>query len=102
MAVIALAAALSATAAAALAGPAQAQKFYGGEFWWGCTYSYGTACIEPHYETRISYLRTMDPDNAAAWLPQETENRYKSPHADGIERCVGHAIWNGGQTQPWV
>lgn len=96
-----LAAALLATTA--FAGSAHAQKFYGGEYWWGCTYTWGTACIEPHYETRITYLRSMDPDNAAAWLPgQETENRYKAPHPDGIERCVAAAVWNGGLTEPWV
>lgn len=98
--IIALATAL--VAVAAFAAQAQAKKFYGGEFWWGCTYSYGAACIEPHYETHITYLRSMDPDNAAEWLPQETENRYKAPHPDGIERCVGAAVWNGALTEPWV
>ncbi len=99
---VALPLAAALLAAAAFAASAHAQKFYGGEYWWGCTYTWGTACIEPHYETRITYLRTMDPDNAAEWLPQETENRYKAPHPDGIERCVAAAVWNGGQTEPWV
>jgi len=103
LALLPLAALLAAASGGALAGPAQAQQFYGGEYWWGCTYSWGAACIEPHYETRITYLRSMDPDNAAAWLPgQETENRYKAPHPDGVERCVAAAVWNGTQTQPWV
>ena len=84
------------------AGSAQAKKFYGGEYWWGCTYTWGTACIEPHYETNITYLRTMDPDNAAEWLPQETENRYKAPHPDGSNGASAAAVWNGGQTEPWV
>jgi hypothetical protein len=98
-----LAAVLCAVAASgAVAGPAQAKKFYGNEFWWGCTYSWGTACIEPHYETSITFLRSMDPDNAHEWLPQETENRYKAPVPDNIERCVGAAVWNGSQTKPWV
>jgi hypothetical protein len=101
---LALAALTIAALAAGLtaASAAQAQRFYGGEYWWGCTYSWGSPCIEPHYETAIHYLRSMDPDNAAAWLEAETENRYKAPRADGIERCVGAAVWNGGQTEPWV
>jgi len=81
---------------------AQAQRFYGGEYWWGCTYSWGAPCIEPHYQPAIHYLRTMDPDYAWKWVPQETENHYKAPVPDGIERCVLGAVWNGTQTEPWV
>lgn len=99
---VALTFATALLAAVAFAATAQAKQFYGGEYWWGCTYSWGTACFEPHYETRITYLRTMDPDNASEWLPQETENRYKAPRRDGIERCVAGAIWDGSQTEPWV
>ena len=87
---------------AAASGSAQAQQFYGGEYWWGCTYSWGTACIEPHYEPAIHYLRSMDPDDASQWLEQETENRYKAPRRDEIERCVAAAVWDSGQTEPWV
>ncbi len=101
--ILALAVGVALLALPALAAvPAQGQKFYGGEYWWGCTYSWGTACIEPHYETAIHYLRSMDPDNAAQWLEQETENRYKAPRSDGIERCVGAAVWDSGLTEPWV
>ncbi len=89
-------------AGALTAAAASAQQFYGGEYWWGCTYSWGSVCIEPHYEPAIHYLRTMDPDNAHEWLDQETENRYKAPAHDGIERCVGAGVWNGSQTEPWV
>ncbi|MGO9487492.1 MAG: hypothetical protein ACLQBB_00510 [Solirubrobacteraceae bacterium] len=99
---MALALGLGTLMAVCASGPAQAQQFYGGEYWWGCTYSWGTACIEPHYETAIHYLRSMDPDNAVQWLDAETENHYKAPKGDGIERCVAAAVWDGGQTEPWV
>ncbi len=87
--------------ALAASGPARARQYYGGEYWWGCTYSWGSPCIEPHYETAIHFLQTMDPDHAASWLEAETENRYKAPRRDGIERCVGGTVWDGSQTEPW-
>jgi hypothetical protein len=95
---------LAALAITALASaPAQAIKEYGGEFWWGCTYSWGSPCIEPRYETAVNYLMTFDSQRAHEFLPgDETENRYPAPSGDGKERCMSSAVWNGSQVAPWV
>lgn len=84
------------------AGSAQA-KSYGGEFYWGCTYSWGSACIEPHYHPKLETLLTMDADAAAADFPGvEGMNRYPAARRDGAERCIAAAAWNGSQYEPWT
>jgi hypothetical protein len=100
----ALALTASAVAVAAVgAGSAQATKAYGGQFFWGCTYSWGAACIEPHYQPKLETLLTMDADQAHYLLPgDETENRYPAARPDNVERCIAAAAWNGTQYQPWT
>jgi hypothetical protein len=97
------AAALAAGASAALLStPAQAVKEYGGEFWWGCTYSWGSFCVEPHYQPHVDDLLTFDAQSAHEWDPRETENRYPAPPSEGVERCMAAAVWDGSQETPWV
>ncbi len=85
------------------AGSAQAAKAYGGEFYWGCTYSWGAACIEPHYHPKLETLLTMDADQAHYLEPGvETENRYPAARPDGADRCIAAAAWNGTQYEPWT
>ncbi len=85
------------------AGTAQAtEKAYGGEFYWGCTYSWGSPCIEPHYHPKLETLLTMSADESAALSPgRPTQNRYPAAKPDHVDRCVAAAGWNGGQITPW-
>jgi len=78
-------------------------KQYGGSFYWSCKYSYGAACIEPHYQPAMGDVITMDSDEAAELFPgRETQNRNPAAKNEGAYRCVGSAVWNGSsQVTPW-
>jgi hypothetical protein len=91
--------ALSAVAvSAALAIPASA----GAEYYWGCTYSWGSACFAPR-SGGVNFLITQDPDHAGEWGGVKPENGYPPPKWDGRERDVCGGVWNSqvGQNVPW-
>ena len=103
------AATLGCLAAAALAigaiGATTAQateKAYGGEFYWGCTYSWGAPCVEPHYHPKLETLLTMSADESSELSPgRPTQNRYPAAKPDHAARCVAAAGWDGSQITPW-
>ena len=84
-------------AAATRPAPASAQ------WYWGCTYSWGSPCYGQ--QQWVDFLITQDPDHALkSWPGYPTQNGYKQPKHDGIERCVAGSIWGEihGQEVPWV
>jgi hypothetical protein len=84
-------------ATAAFAIPASA----GAEYYWGCTYSWGSACFAPR-AGGVNYLITQDPDHATEWgVPPQ--NGYPKARWDGRERDVCGGVWNAqvGQNVPW-
>lgn len=89
----------AATAVGAFAIPATASA----EYYWGCTYSWGSVCFAPR-SGGVNYLVTMDPDHARSLTGgAPTQNGYPRAREDNRERDVCGAVWNAqvGQSVPW-
>jgi hypothetical protein len=99
--IVVLAASLLAALVLAVAVP-QAHAEYNGKYYFGCTYSWGSACFGPYQH--LERLETLDPGAAYTYYRgQHTNNGYKDPIPDGHPRdgCAG--VYNApNQTYPWV